>query len=135
VLLAALDDWYLYGCAVTDIDFIKTFFLQIQNRLGESLDVKRVQASPVLLEIIRRYCGLKISWPFRDTTRPRFGKYYFVGEEYDIARIDYLSLNAPVSPYDAVFVSLSSFFENREELDKGNRMVGALIEEFCHGYQ
>jgi hypothetical protein len=39
VILAVLDDWYLYGGVITDIDFIKTFFKIIQDRLGDSLDV------------------------------------------------------------------------------------------------
>jgi hypothetical protein len=134
ILLAALDDWYLYGSAITDIDFVKTFFKIIQDRLGAALDVKRVSSAPLLLDIIRRYCGLKVSWPFRDTLRPRFGKYYFVGEEYDIARIDYASLDAPVSVYDAIFVSLSSKFASKVELDKATWMIDALIEEFCCGY-
>lgn len=134
ILLAALDDWYLYGSAITDIDFVKTFFKIIQDRLGGILDVKKVRSVPGLLDIIRRYCGLKVSWPFRDTLRPRFGKYYFVGEEYDIARIDYASLPAPVSVYDAIFVSLSSLFISKVELDKATRMIDALIEEFCLGY-
>lgn len=134
ILLAALDDWYLYGSAITDIDFVKTFFKIIQDRLGGTLDVKKVRSAPVLLDIIRRYCGLKVSWPFRDTSRPRFGKYYFVGEEYDIARIDYASLDACVSAYDAIFVSLSSRFTSKVELDKATEMIDALIEEFCDGY-
>jgi hypothetical protein len=134
ILLAALDDWYLYGSAITDIDFVKTFFKIIQDRLGETLDVKKISSAPLLLDVVRRYCGLKVTWPFRDTLRPRFGKYYFVGEEYDIARIDYASLNAPVSVYDAIFVSLSSLFKSKVELDKATRMMDALIEEFCHGY-
>ncbi len=135
ILLAALDDWYLYGSTITDIDFVKTFFTIIQNRLGETLDVRKVRSRPALMEIIRRYCTLKVSWPFRDTARPRFGKYYFVGEEYDIARIDYAILNAPASPYDAVFMSLSSSFKNKEELDKAYQIVDSLIEEFCSGYK
>jgi hypothetical protein len=114
---------------------VKTFFKIIQDRLGGTLDVKKVRSAPLLLDIIRRYCGLKVTWPFRDTSRPRFGKYYFVGEEYDIARIDYASLNAPVSVYDAIFVSLSSLFTSKVELDKATRMMDALIEEFCCGYR
>jgi hypothetical protein len=35
ILIWALDDWYLYGITITDIDFVKTFFSIIQNRLGE----------------------------------------------------------------------------------------------------
>jgi hypothetical protein len=134
IILAALDDWYLYGSVITDIDFVKTFFAITQNRLGETMDAKKMQSRPHLMEIIRRYCHLKVSWPFRDATRPRFGKYYFVGEEYDIARIDYNALNAAVSPYNAIFVSLSSLFKSKEELDKASSIVDSLIKEFCRGY-
>jgi len=134
IMLWALDDWYLYGSTITDIDFVKTFFSIVQNRLGETLSVKKVQERPHLAQTIRSYCSLKVTWPFRDTSRPRFGKYYFVGEEYDIARIDYAALGAPVSPYDAIFVSLASRFLNTQELDKASKMIDALIEEFCHGY-
>ena len=35
--IASLDDWYLYGLVITDIDFIREFFVMVQNRLGESL--------------------------------------------------------------------------------------------------
>jgi len=135
ILLAALHDWYLYGSTITDIDFVKTFFAIIQNRLGETLDARKVRSRPALMEIIRRYCTLKVSWPFRDTARPRFGKYYFIGEEYNIARIDYASIHAPASPYDAIFVSLSSSFKKKEELDKAYQIVDSLMEEFCSGYQ
>jgi hypothetical protein len=134
VILAVLDDWYLYGGVITDIDFIKTFFKIIQDRLGDSLDVKVVESRPRLMEIFKRYCELKTSWPFKDTTRPRFGKYYFVGEDYDIARIDYGSIDAPVSLYDPIFVSLSSSFKSREELEAANRLMDSLIEEFCEEY-
>jgi hypothetical protein len=134
IILDALDDWYLYGSVITDIDFVKTFFKIVQERVGEAIDPKIAVSSPAAMEIFRRYCGLKVSWPFRDTTRPRFGKYYFVGEEYDIARIDYESIGACLSPYDAVFVSLSSLFKNRDELDRANKLMELIIEEFCNEY-
>ncbi len=134
ILLAALDDWYLYGAAVTDIDFVKTFFHIVQNRLGETLDAGRVSGRPGILEIFRRYCSLKTSWPFRDTSRPRFGKYYFVGEEYDIARIDYTALGAEPSPYDAIFASLATFFKNSDELHRADLVIEGIIGDFCRAY-
>lgn len=134
ILLAALDDWYLYGAVITDIDYVKTFFHIVQNTLGETLDAGKVEGRPDLLDIIRRYCGLKTSWSFRDTSRPRFGKYYFVGEEYDIARIEYEALGAEPSPYDAILASLSSFFQNKGELDRANLVIHDLIGDFCSAY-
>lgn len=135
VILDALDDWYLYGAVITDIDFVKTFFRIVQDRLGESIDARVVVTRPKLMDTFRRFCGLKTSWPFRDTTRPRFGKYYFVGEEYDIARIDYEALGARVSPYDRIFVSLSSLFATGEDLQRADRLMETLIEEFCDEYE
>jgi hypothetical protein len=134
ILLAALDDWYLYGAVITDIDFVKTFFHVAQNRVGETLDPRKFVNRPELLDIVRRYCGLKTAWPFSDTGRPRFGKYYFVGEEYDIARIDYEALCAEPSPYDAVFASLSSSFQNKDELDRANLVIHDLIGDLCNAY-
>lgn len=134
ILLAALDDWYLYGAVITDIDYVKTFFHIAQNMLGETIDIKKAESSHALLDIVRRYCGLKVSWPYRDTSRPRFGKYYFVGEEYEIARIDYEALGADHSPYDAMFASLSTSFKNKDELDRANLVLHDLMEDFCSAY-
>lgn len=134
ILLGALSDWYLYGASVTDIDFVKTFFHIVQNRLGEAIDARKASARPALQEVFRRYCGLKASWPFRDITRPRFGKYYFVGEEYDIARIDYAALGAEPSPYDAIFASLASNFKNSDELHRANLVIDCIIGDFCRAY-
>ncbi len=134
IILDVLEDWYLYGSVVTDIDFVKTFFKIVQERVGEALDPGVIARRPGLKDLFLKYCGLRTNWPWRDTTRPRFGKYYFVGEEYDIARIDYAALNAPASRYDPVFVSLSSLFKSKEELDRANHLMDMIIEEFCNGY-
>jgi len=134
ILLAALDDWYLYVAEVTDIDFVKTFFSIVQNTLGDALDAGIIEHRRDLLDIVSRYFELKSSWPFRDTSRPRFGKYYFVGEEYDIARIDYQFLGAEPSPYDAIFASLSSFFKNKDELNRANLIIHDLMGDFCSAY-
>jgi len=42
-ILAALEDWYLYGLVVTDIDLVKGFFHQVQTRLGDSLREERLE--------------------------------------------------------------------------------------------
>lgn len=133
-IIACLDDWYLYGAVITDIDFVKTFFSIVQNRLGETIRPDRVAARPKAVHALRRYCSLKAGWPFRDTQRPRFGKYYFVGEEYAIARIDYASLGAQASPYDAIFLSLASSFKNGDELDRAHLVIDKIVEDFCRGY-
>lgn len=133
-VLAVVDDWYLYGSIVTDIDFVKTFFTIVQNILGEEIAPEAVKASPILREILHRYFSLKITWPFRDVSRPRFGKYYFLGEEYDIDRINYERLGAPVPLYDPIFLSLSSSFGTKDELDRADTTIDNLIKGFCDEY-
>lgn len=44
-VITALDDWYIYGLVITDIDFVKEFFTIVQNRLGENLKGQRVEGS------------------------------------------------------------------------------------------
>ena len=134
IVLFCIDDWYLYGSVVTDIDFIKTFFTIVQNRIAEEISPAVVGSNPVLAEILKGYFSLKVAWPFRDTAKPRFGKYYFVGEEYDIDRIDYSRLGAEIPAYDPIYLSLSSHFETKDDLDRARTKIDTLIKGFCDEY-
>ncbi len=133
-VLAILDDWYLYGSVITDIDFIKTFFSIVQNTLGDEIRPDVVQGNPTLTRIMRDYFSLKVTWPFCDTSKPRFGKYYFVGEEYDIDRIDYARLGADVPVYDSIYLSLASSFRTKDDLDHAQTKIDTLIKGFCNEY-
>ena len=133
-VLATLDDWYLYGSVITDIDFVKTFFRIVQDTIGEEISPHVVQANSNLVAILQQYYALKVNWRHRDSTRPRFGKYYFLGEEYDIDRIDYERLGAEVSPYDPIFLSLSSLFRTKQGLDEATGILDNLIKGFCNEY-
>jgi hypothetical protein len=134
VVLATIDHWYLYGAVITDIDFVKTFFTLAQNALGEEIRPEKVARNPVLAGMLKEYFSLKVTWPFRDTSKPRFGKYYFVGEEYDIDRIDYARLGSGVPVYDPIFLSLASSFATKDDLDRAVTKIDTLIKGFCHEY-
>jgi len=134
-VIDVIDDWYLYGVVITDIDFVKTFFRLAQNSLGEEISLEAVKTSPVLRGVLRGYFSLKTAWPYRDVSKPRFGKYYFAGEEYAVDRIDYGKLGADVSPFDPVFLSLSSCFASKDELDRAEGTIDNLIKGFCHAYE
>ncbi|MFY9399505.1 MAG: hypothetical protein WAR22_14185 [Desulfomonilia bacterium] len=134
-VLSTIDDWYLYGTVITDIDFVKTFFRLVQNALGVEIPPEAIETSPELRRLLGEYFSLKLTWPFRDTSRPRFGKYYFVGEEYAIDRIDYDALGLEPGPYDPVFLSLSSRFSSKDELDRATRTIDNLFKGFCHAYE
>jgi hypothetical protein len=133
-LIDVINDWYLYGVVVTDIDFVKAFFQILQDRLGTRISPDKVAHIPVLSNCLLRYFSLKQTWPYRDLSRPRFGKYYFVGEEYNIDKIDYESINAERSIYDAIFLSLASRFQTKEDLARAESIIDGIIDEFCKGY-
>ena len=134
-MVDVIQDWYLYGCVITDIDFVREFFRIVQDSLAETLKPQKVLESERLAAIILEYCSLKTSWPYCDKSRPRFGKYFFVGEDYDIARIDYDKIGAEKSPYDKILLSLSSMFDSGAELAAANAVLTGIIERFVSEYR
>ncbi len=128
VLIAVLDDWYLYGLCVTDIDFVKQYVKFVANRLGQSPPGALFRKGAAR-QAAQKFLSLKVRWPFRDPSVNRLGKYYFDGSSYMIGQIDYGKLGCEPSRYDAIFVSLSSVFASRTELRRAEEMVEAGISE------
>ncbi|HDQ03574.1 MAG TPA: hypothetical protein ENN23_03250 [Deltaproteobacteria bacterium] len=133
ILLGILDDWYLYGLCITDIDLVKTYFKLLADRIGEELKPEAF-ASETLVRIARQYFGWKIDWPFRSADTNRLGKYYFDGSQYMISHIDYEKLGTNISEYNAIFLSLSSVFRNKREIELAQEMISANIDKFVRTY-
>ena len=134
ILLKIIDDWYLYGLCLTDIDLVVAYFRLIADRVGQEIkpDVFDRQA---LKDIALEYFGWKITWPFRSPSANRLGKYYFDGSQYMISHIDYEKFGKELSPLNSIFLSLSSEFQNGDELEAAEKMVWNNIEAFVSRYQ
>jgi hypothetical protein len=135
MLVELLDDWYLYGLCITDIDLVKDYFRLIAECLGETPvpEMFRRGAAPA---IARRFFGFKLEWPFRSPEINRFGRFFFDGSQYMIRSIDYATLGCERSRYDGIFLSLSSLFRDRRELQKAERMIRENVEAIagaCEG--
>lgn len=129
-----LDDWYLYGLTVTDIDFVKEFFAIVQNRLGDCLNPDRF-AEPAVKNVLRNYFQLKELWKFA-SAKNRLGKYYFSRAEYHIARIDYeKDWKITPSRFDKIFLSLASEFSSEAEVAEAERIVEEKLNAFVIAYQ
>jgi len=128
-VIQSLDDWYLYGICVTDIDFVKGLFQEASARLGGQPPV-RVLGRDRVREAARDFFSLKVSWPFRTAEEGRFGKYCFAEDEYREARIPYERWAVPVSRFDAVFLSLASSFSSAGEVREAEGLVDRRIEAF-----
>ncbi len=126
-LIDLLDDWYLYGLCITDIDLVKEYFRHVGDRLGESPGPERFRNRTVR-SIARRFFALKLTWPFRSPEANRFGRFYFDGAQHMIHPIDYAALGCERSRYDGIFLSLTSVFRNRRELDQAEGMIRDNVE-------
>ncbi len=129
ILLKIIDDWYLYGLCLTDIDLVVTYFRLIADRIGQELQPD-VFDEPALKDVALEYFHWKTTWPFRAPTANRLGKYYFDGSQYMISHIDYEKFGREVSPLNAILLSLSSEFHHATELEAAENMVWDNIETF-----
>jgi hypothetical protein len=133
-VIRSIDDWYLYGLVITDIDLVKTYCRHLNDRLGCAF-ASRLVEHPALKEVVHRFFALKISWPFRTAAPDRFGKYRFSGESYGEAHIDYEGLGLRDSPYDAIFRSLVSDFGARNEVEEAERLIESHLKRFLTIYE
>ncbi len=132
-VLTVLDDWYLYGLVITDIDLVKEFFRHVQDRLGESLHVERLVDSEAR-EALRAFFRLKEFWKFASTEN-RLGKYDFSHSEYQIARIEY-EKNWKIKPprFAKILLSLSSAFKTQEDILEAEYLIEEKIKNFTEAY-
>lgn len=134
ILITIMDDWYLYGLCITDIDFVKEYFRNLCEGIGNRLDSDKF-CSSTLRETMSRFFSLKMTWPFRSPKVNRFGKYWFDGSRYMISHIDYETLGCERSRFDRIFLSLTARFNTREELREGEEIIQKNINEFVGHYR
>ncbi len=132
-LLKIIDDWYLYGLCLTDIDLVVTYFRLIADRIGQELKPDAFDRQ-ALADVVLEFFNWKITWPFRTDEANRLGKYYFDGSQYMISHIDYEKFGRDISPLNAIFLSLSSEFHDVAELEAAENMVWKNIETFLSLY-
>jgi hypothetical protein len=133
-VIAGIDDWYLYGLVITDIDLVKEFFQHVQTRLGDHLRPERLER-PEVKRALGEFFQLKEFWKF-SSRENRLGKYYFSYGEYQIARIDYEKRWAiQPSRFDKILVSLSSEFACPEEIREAESIIEEKIRAFTQAYQ
>ena len=133
-LLHVLDDWYLYGLCVTDIDLVKEYFRLVSEGAGEMPSPDSFKKPP-LRQAARRFFAFKVDWPFRSEATNRFGKYYFDGSQYMIHHIDYETLKIETSRFNRIFLSLASEFKNAGEVREAETLIQAAIDEWVALYR
>lgn len=131
-MITIIDDWYLYGLCITDIDLVKEYFRCVGEGICEAVRPSRL--TDRLKDIAIDFFSLKTSWPFRSPDTNRFGKYYFDGSQYMISHIDYDALGCERSRFDKILLSLTSRFETLEKLREAEEMIQVRIDAFITTY-
>jgi hypothetical protein len=134
ILIKIIDDWYLYGLCLTDIDLVTNYFRLLADRIGEELKPVFFD-NQLLKDIACKFFNWKINWPFRSEEINRLGKYYFDGSQFMIGYIDYEKLGISISPLDKIFMSFSSIFHSAEEAAKAESLIWANVQSFVSAYQ
>jgi len=133
MVIYLLEDWYLYGLCLTDIDLVKHYFRLLADRLGECPDPERFRHESVRA-VARDFFHFKIRWPYRSPETNRFGRFYFDGTQHLIRPIDYEGIGCERSPLDGVFLSLASRFRNEGELRRAEERIGAVVDRCVAAY-
>jgi hypothetical protein len=128
-VILSLDDWYLYGICITDIDLCKSFFALAAQRLGGEPALSVLSRRSVR-RAARDFFSLKVTWPYRTDDEGRFGKYCLAEDEYREARIPYEDIGCGRSRYDTIFVSLASDFSSAQEIREAERVIDRKIAAF-----
>jgi hypothetical protein len=134
LVIDSLDDWYLYGLVITDIDMVREFTVLVSNRLGEGIRPERL-ADRRVQDAAASFFRLKETWPYRSRER-RFGKYSFSIAEYHIEReVAEEALCLPESPYKKILVSLATRFETESDARRGHGILEDLVNAFIRSYK
>ncbi len=132
-VVRSVDDWYLYGLVITDIDLVKEFFKHIENKIGESIKEKNL-GNPGITDAFGSFYRLKQDWKFK-ARQNRLGKYYFSEAEYNIARIEYgKEWGVPPSRFDKILVSLESEFSSLDQLNEADIIIDEKLTRFIRVY-
>lgn len=134
LVVNAVDDWYLYGLVITDIDLVKGLYDAVSNRLGAGMKPERAR-QPHLKTHLSAFFQLKTDWPLRSKSPDRFGKYRFTGEDYRDIRIPYERWHRRPSAYDRILVALGTEPSGPADLDRAEALIAAHLDAIVAAYE
>ncbi len=135
LVIETVEDWYLYGLTITDVDLVTGVYAVLSDMVGEAIDPLFVGRYDVLATTLRWFFSLKLHWPFRSTDYDGFGKYLFRGEEYREITIPYRRLGRTPSRYHKLFLSYGSHFQRGEEIDRAEQALAQQSRVFTFLYE
>jgi len=126
LLFNAIDDWHLYGLVITDLDYTRSLFGLLEDRLGETVNQDLLFSGPAL-RIFKQMLSWKDSWPFARSSAMRKSRYYF--------KASYPSPGDSFETHLARLMTTLTFtFEIPEEIDHAEDLVRQTVDRFVRAY-
>lgn len=126
ILLDTIDDWHLYGLVITDVDFVRSLFGLVEERLGKEIERVSLVSGPAL-QIFKQMLSWKNSWPSDQSSTLRKSRYYFKG-----------SCLRGGSAYEAhcacLLDTIRSTLDMADEMEDAERLVRQTVEDFVAAY-
>jgi hypothetical protein len=126
ILFDTIEDWHLYGLIITDVDFVRSLFGLIEERMGKEIEQEPLSSGPAL-SIFRQMLSWKDSWPFGRLSSMRKSRYYFHGS----------CLTGGIA-YEAHLARLLDTirftFDIADGMDGAERFVRQTVEDFVSAY-
>lgn len=130
---AVLDDWYLYGLCVTDIDLVKGFMEAINSIRCETIDPLKLVKNEKSRDAYRKYLELKENWLYcRD--RRRFGQYIFENGYHRVKNVDWEGLGMKKPNEYRILRSLGSELDTPDEARNALSTLRELFKEAAQSY-
>ncbi|MBU1168506.1 MAG: hypothetical protein KKD44_02980 [Proteobacteria bacterium] len=129
ILRACVDNWYIFGLALTENRCLGTYFGMIEKLLGHELVFEEVQNNTVFQESVNRFLNLKTTWPYRKKPFNRMGNYFFKDDLYPRETIDYEQLGCTIPPCDPILQSLGTWCRDMTELNHAIQNIDDMIHD------
>jgi hypothetical protein len=127
VITEIIDDWYLYGLVITDVNFVLSLFRLVEQRLRKRIDpsfLNRRRARRAFLTMLQ----WKDTWPLSGNSSTRLSRYYVNDMSTKDARDGCGEISRLVE-------SLRFTFDTDGIMNGADEMVMAGIEEFVQCYE
>ena len=126
IIRMVIDEWFLYGLIVTEHSMLAAVFEAIELKIGGPINLEHLNRSDPAKTILLNFFRSQS----HHLTRQDIGSnYFFEDQRYPNPMIDYLSLNRPVSRYDAIFRCFRYRFETAEALVQADAQIDTMISE------
>jgi hypothetical protein len=122
-----IHDWHLYGLVMTDVDFVRSVFGLLEDRIDGELDPTILQSDRATT-ILTHMLSSKDSWPFAGSSSLRRNRYYFKGAAAG-------SISSPGTHMERLLKCLGYTFGKAGDVNEGQGFVQDAIEEFATVYR